>query len=86
MRPHSQFPTEDKGRRSSQPMTTSVNWRNGQRAAAWEELWRRILAEVLPGEHVVTVHDHTREKSQTDEYTREPDRDKYCNIKSAGCA
>ena len=46
MRPHSQFPIEDKGRRSSQPMTTSVNWRNGQRAAAWEELWRRILRDV----------------------------------------
>jgi hypothetical protein len=28
-------------------MTTSVNWRNGQRTAAWDELWRHILAKVL---------------------------------------
>ena len=28
-------------------MATSVNWRNGQRAAAWDELWKRILRDVV---------------------------------------
>ena len=64
-------------RRSVQKgFTIQANWKYGPRILTWDELWRRILGEVLPGEHIVTVHDHTREKSQTDEYTREPDRDK----------
>ena len=70
----------DTGKRRRDVRTTQVvvvtEWRDGGRTPAWDELWRRILVEVLPGEHVLTVRDHTREKSQTDEYTREPDRDK----------
>jgi hypothetical protein len=35
-------------RRSVQKgFTIQANWKYGQRTAAWNELWRRILAEVL---------------------------------------
>ena len=66
----------NQGRKRDKGFVVQAEWLRGERIQAWNELWRQILAEVLPGEHVVTVHDHTREKSQTDEYTREPDRDK----------
>lgn len=31
-------------------MTVSAAWRSGDRTAAWDALWRRILREVLSGD------------------------------------
>ena len=66
----------NQSRKRDKGFVVQIERRRGERIQAWNELWRRILAEVLPGEHVVTVRDHTREKSQTDEYIRKPDRNK----------
>jgi hypothetical protein len=31
-------------------MVVSANWQRGDRAAAWNDLWRRILFNVLSGD------------------------------------
>ena len=34
-------------RRPPTPPNFTVQWRSGPRVSAWDELWRRMLAEIL---------------------------------------
>lgn len=38
------------GTRRAQPLAVGAQWKSGARSAAWDELWRRILNEVLQPE------------------------------------
>ena len=55
-------PTKNK---ESNPTSVSVKWRPALRSGAWEELWRRILTDVI--NDLTEATDNCVAESKTDE-------------------
>ena len=62
-------------RQAGRPLDISVGWARGALTPDWDELWQRILADVLADQIACSGADAFQETEQSDELARSPNHE-----------